>query len=137
LRNIYSIIIIFPGFPRFLGTGYELASLRFDFLSLGDALASADEKKSKIYSKESILFLCCFRPDSIYKEWLNGIGKTKLNKITTPLWVFGGLWLISDLTFFERFDPQTQFYLSMVGGLIVLTIISLEIHAYLKKKGIA
>jgi len=27
---------------RFLGTGYELALLRFGFISLGDAIASAD-----------------------------------------------------------------------------------------------
>jgi len=42
----------------------ELALLRFGFISLGDALASVDEKKSKIYSKESILILLCFRPDT-------------------------------------------------------------------------
>jgi hypothetical protein len=36
----------------------------FAFLSLGDALASADKKKSKIGSKESILILLCFRPDT-------------------------------------------------------------------------
>ena len=29
---------------REIGTGYALALLRFDFLSLGDALASADKK---------------------------------------------------------------------------------------------
>jgi hypothetical protein len=34
------------------GTGCELASLRFDFLSLGDAIASVDKKKNKINSKE-------------------------------------------------------------------------------------
>jgi len=48
----------------FLGTGYELALLRFGFLSLGDASASANEKKIKIDSKESILILLCFRPDT-------------------------------------------------------------------------
>jgi hypothetical protein len=50
--------------PDFIGTGYELASLRFVFLSLGDAIASANEKKSKIDSKESILILLCFRLDT-------------------------------------------------------------------------
>ena len=65
MRAIYSIIIIFKGFSRFLGTGYELALLRFVFLSLGDASASVDEKKSKIYAKESILILLCFRPNTI------------------------------------------------------------------------
>jgi hypothetical protein len=45
MRNIYSIIIIFNVFSRFLGTGYALALLRFGFVSLGDALASADKKK--------------------------------------------------------------------------------------------
>jgi hypothetical protein len=37
----------------------------FVFLSLGDALASADKKKSEIGSKESILILLCFRPDTM------------------------------------------------------------------------
>jgi hypothetical protein len=45
----------------------------FAFLSLGDALASADKKKSKIGSKESILILLCFRPGTIY-TMLNSIG---------------------------------------------------------------
>jgi hypothetical protein len=39
-------VSIFNGFSRFLGTGYELALLRFDFISSGDALLSADKKKN-------------------------------------------------------------------------------------------
>jgi len=37
----------------------------FVFLSLEDALASDDKKKIKIGSKEPILILLCFRPDTI------------------------------------------------------------------------
>ncbi|HZH87317.1 MAG TPA: hypothetical protein VFD77_08365, partial [Brumimicrobium sp.] len=37
----------------------------FTFLSLGDAIASADKKKIKRSSKESILILLCFQIQTI------------------------------------------------------------------------
>jgi len=46
--------------------------LRFVFLSLGDAIASADEKKSKIDSKESILILSFFLYGAVYAQTISG-----------------------------------------------------------------
>ncbi|WP_027421231.1 tetratricopeptide repeat protein [Crocinitomix catalasitica] len=69
-----------------------------------------------------------------YKKWLNGLLDERLSKITQPFWIVGGIWLVCELTIFKNFDSNTQFWLSIGGALILLTLLALELVGYLMKR---
>lgn len=69
-----------------------------------------------------------------YRNWFYGLKAIKLGKIVKPIWILGGIWLIGELTLFEKFESRTRFYLSMIGGVILLIILSFEITIYLIKR---
>ena len=59
------LLFLVPGRKQTIFINCVNFEMYFVFLSLEDALASDDKKKIKIGSKEPILILLCFRPDTI------------------------------------------------------------------------
>ena len=69
-----------------------------------------------------------------YRNWLAGLKASKLRKIATPIWLCCFIWLLGDLLFFDKLDPQTRLYLSVLGLLILLSAGLMELIILLIKK---
>jgi len=69
-----------------------------------------------------------------YRAWLNGLKAEKVKKITRPLWIVCGIWLIGELTVFEKFDNSLQLTLSLVGILFLVAVGVAELYIYLTMK---
>lgn len=69
-----------------------------------------------------------------YRAWLNGLKAEKIKKFTKPFWIICGIWLLGELTLFEKFDPSIQLTLSLVGVLLLVVVGIAELYIYLTMK---
>lgn len=69
-----------------------------------------------------------------YRAWLNGLKAEKIKKITKPFWIICGIWLLGELTLFEKFDPSIQLTLALVGVLFLVVVGIAELYIYLTMK---
>lgn len=69
-----------------------------------------------------------------YRSWLNGLKATKIKKYTKPLWLAIAIWLVCDLTIFERFESIVQFRLSIFGAALLVIVGLLELYIYITKR---
>lgn len=69
-----------------------------------------------------------------YRVWLNGLKAEKIKKITRPLWVICSIWLICELTIFEKFDQNLQLLLSLIGILFLGSVGIIELRIYFLRK---
>ena len=72
-----------------------------------------------------------------YNTWLIGLKVETLRKVTNPIWITAGIWLIGNYTFFNQLNPNSQLILNYFGVLLLLVGGALELYVYLlnrKKK---
>ena len=69
-----------------------------------------------------------------YCSWLKALKGKKIAKWNKPLWILLFLWLIGELTFFERFNSLLQFNLLIIGGFLLLFVVGFEFYLYFIKK---
>ena len=69
-----------------------------------------------------------------YINWLKALKGQKISRLIKPLWIFIYIWLIGKFTFFEMFNSELQFRLTIIGGFILLTTVGFELYIYLIKK---
>ena len=69
-----------------------------------------------------------------YRSWLNGLKATKIKKYTKPLWIAITIWLVCDLTIFEKFESIVQFRLSIFGATLLVIVGLLELYIYITKR---
>lgn len=72
--------------------------------------------------------------NEMYFAWLIQLKEEKINKITRPFWIICGIWLIGELTFFEKLDQNIQFTLSIIGFLFLVPVVISELYLYTLKK---
>ena len=65
-----------------------------------------------------------------YSIWLRGLKAEKIKKITKPLWIICGLWLIGELTIFEKLDQNIQLILSFMGVLLLIAVGIAELYIF-------
>lgn len=88
------------------------------------------ESSVKIFNR-----LVDYYPDNEkYRSWLNALKVIKIKKYTKPLWAVCMIWLIGELTVFEKFDTNTQFNLSIIGAGLLIIVGLLELYIYITKR---
>jgi len=66
-----------------------------------------------------------------YGSWLKALKAQKISKLRKPLWVLLFLSLVGELFFFERIDAIFEFNLSLIGGFLLLVVVTFEFYLYM------
>ena len=69
-----------------------------------------------------------------YRNWLSGLKARKIRRISNPLWVAVLVWLLGDLIIYNRFDTKTRLVLSIIGFILLVSVLLLELIIQIVKR---
>lgn len=73
--------------------------------------------------------------NDLYRNWYYGLKAINLTKIIKPIWIICFLWILGEITFFEKFDRSIRFKLAIIGSILYLSVGLFQVYIFLIKKG--
>jgi hypothetical protein len=87
------------------------------------------EQKKLAASINVFKTLTTFYPENeLYIKWLNKLKRTRIDKVTTPLWSICSIWVIGEFSFFGNLAMNIQKGILAIGITFILIVLAIELY---------